>query len=76
MPREGVGTCTVVVHCNKQLYSCSKCPAYYVQALQVAAIVLMYYAQCYKKLPYNIVMQSTIVVLVLKGRALYKGPGL
>ena len=45
-------------------------------ALQVAAKVPMYYAQCYKKLCYSVVMHSTIVPLVLKGRALYKGRGL
>ena len=42
--------------------------------LQVAATVLMYYMQCYKKLNSNIAMHSTIEVQ--KGRALYKGPGL
>ena len=44
--------------------------------LQVAATVLMYYAQSYRKLHYNVVMQSTILLWVLKCRALYKGPGL
>ena len=44
--------------------------------LQIAATVLVYYAQCYKKLCYNVVIHSYIVLLALKGRALYKGPGL
>ena len=45
-------------------------------ALQIATIVLIYYVQCYKKLHYNVVMHNTIVLLVLKGRVLHKGPGL
>ena len=43
--------------------------------LKVAAKILMYYAQCCKKLHSNIVIYSIIVLLALKGRALYKWPG-
>ena len=45
-------------------------------ALQVAAKVPTYYAQCCRKLQCNIVVHSTIIILVLNGRAIYKGPGL
>ena len=51
-------------------------PNVLISALQVAAKVPMYYAQCCKELQCDIVMHSTIVLLVLKGKALYKGPGL
>ena len=44
--------------------------------LQVASKVLMYHVQCYKKLNSNVIMHSTLVLLVLKGRALNKRPGL
>ena len=62
MPREGIGMSTIVIRCNRQLYYCSKYPTYY--------------AQCYRKLRYNAVMHSTIVLLLLKCIALHKGPGL
>ena len=45
-------------------------------ALQVAIKVPMYYAQSCKKLYSDIVMQTIILLLVLKVRALHKGPGL
>ena len=45
-------------------------------ALQVAAKVPMYYVQYCKKLHYNVVMHSTIILLEQKGRTLYKGPEL
>ena len=44
--------------------------------LRVAAKVLIYYAQCYKKLHSDGIMHCTIVLLLLKGRALHKGPAL
>ena len=44
--------------------------------LQVAAKVLIYYAQCYKKLHFNGLVYYIIILLVLKDRALHKGPGL
>ena len=62
MPREGVDMCTTIVCCYRQLYYCLMYP--------------MYYAQCYKKLHSNGLMHCTIVLLVLKGIALHKGPGL
>ena len=45
-------------------------------ALQVAAKVPTYYAQSCRKLQSDVVMHSTIVLLVLNGRALHKEPGL
>ena len=45
-------------------------------ALQVAAKVLMYYVKCYNKLHSSGIMHDTIVLLVQKSSALYKGPGL
>ena len=44
--------------------------------LQIAAKVLIHYMHCYKKLYSNGVMHSTIVLLVIKDRALHKGHGL
>ena len=44
--------------------------------LQVAAKVLIYYVQCYRNLNSNVVMHSPVVLLVLKSRALHKGPEL
>ena len=43
-------------------------------ALKIATKALTYCVQRYKKLHSNGVMHCTIVLLVLKGRALYKGP--
>ena len=76
MPRESVGMSTIAVRCYKATVLLLKVPNVLCAALQVAAIVLMYYMQCYGKLRYNVVMHSTIVLLVLRCRALHKGPGL
>ena len=76
MPRESVGMSTIVVRCYKATVLLLKVPNVLCTALQVAATVLMYYTQCYRKLRYNVVMHSTIVLLVLRCRALHKGPGL
>ena len=76
MPRESVGMCTIVVHCYRATVQLLKVPNILCAALQVAATVLMYYTQYYRKLCYNVVMHSTIVLLVLLCRALHKGPGL
>ena len=80
MPRESVGMSTIVVRCYRATVLLLKVPNVLCAALQVAAIVLMYYMQCYGKLRYNVVihvvMHSTIVLLVLRCRALHKGPGL
>ena len=76
MPRESVGMSTIVVRCYRATVLLLKVPNVLCAALQVAAIVLMYYTQCYGKLHYHVVMHSTIVLLVLLYRALHKGPGL
>ena len=76
MPRESVGMSTIVVCCYKATVLLLKVPNILCAVLQVAATVLMYYMQCYRKLRYNVVMHSTIVLLVQRCRALYKGPGL
>ena len=67
---------TIVVRCYRATVLLLKVPNVLCAALQVAATVLMYYTQCYGKLRYNVVMHSTIVLLVLRCRALHKGPGL
>ena len=51
----------------------SEIPDVLYAALQVAATVLTYNVQCYKKLHSNVVIYSTIVLLLQKGRALHKG---
>ena len=76
MPRESVGMSTIVVHHYEATVLLLKVPNVLYAALQVAATVLMYYTQCYGKLHYNVVMHSTIVLLVLRCRVLHKGPGL
>ena len=76
MPRESVGMSTIVVRRYTATVLLLKVPNILCAVLQVAAIVLMYYTQCYGKLRYNVVMHSTIVVLVRRYRALHKGPGL
>ena len=62
MPRESVGMSTIVVHCYRATVLLLKVPNVLCAALQVAATVLM--------------LHSTIVLLVLRCRALHKGPGL
>ena len=76
MPRESVGMSTIVVRCYRATVLLLKVPNVLCATLQVAAIVLMYYTQCYGKLRYHVVMHSTVVLLVLLCRALHKGPGL
>ena len=67
---------TIVVRCYRVIVLLLKVPNVLCAALQVAATVLMHYTQCYGKLRYNVVKHSTIVLLVLRCRALHKGPGL
>ena len=73
MPRESVGMCTIVV---QAIVLWSYAPNVLCAALKLATKVPIYYAQCCKKLQCSLVMHSTIVLLVLKCRALYKEPGL
>ena len=56
---------TIVVRCYKATILLLKVPNILFAALQVAATVLMYYMQCYRKLRYNVVMHNTIVLCIV-----------